>query len=86
MGTPRDEEIRERGTITFTPLNLRDMTISIKNKEFKTVTDLVNQAIRFYYENRDKPSITEEIEQYLGSEKGKAYVKDILKQVRESPK
>ena len=51
MGSPRNDKIRERGTITFTQANIRDMEKSIANNDFKTVTELVNTALRYYFDN-----------------------------------
>jgi len=70
MGRTLGDKIQDRGTISFSPINLRDMEKSIKNKEFKTVTDLVNIALRFYFENRDKNQ-DDMMAQFLQSPKGK---------------
>jgi hypothetical protein len=82
MGTHREEKIQPRGTITFTPVNLRDMEDSIKNKEFKTVTDLVNFAIHFYFENRNQTSSTDEIKQWFVSEDGEQFLKGLIIKVK----
>lgn len=58
MGRPRNEKIQERGTITFTQANIRDMEKSIANNDFKTVTELVNTALRYYFDNGGKDTET----------------------------
>jgi hypothetical protein len=78
MGTHREEKIQPRGTITFTPVNLRDMEDCIKNKEFKTVTELVNFAIHFYFENRDKTTMKQDFDNWIVSEKGSEYLSKIV--------
>lgn len=50
------EKLQDRITISFSPLNKRDMEIALKNKEFTNVANLVNTALRFYFDNRFRPS------------------------------
>ena len=80
MGTRREEKIKERGTITFTPINIRDMESAIKNKEFKTVTDLVNTALRFYFENKHRDD-SKALENFFKSEKGVATLEEVMQRV-----
>ncbi|MFA4859180.1 hypothetical protein [Methanoregula sp.] len=88
MGTRRETEIRERGTITFTPINLKDMELSIKNKEFKTVTDLVNFAIRYYFDNRNRDrdremDQSEAIQKYFDSKDGEEKMTELMMKAME---
>ena len=77
------DEIPDRITITIDPLNKRDVAESIKNKEFTSVVNLINTALRFYFDNRDKPEKIDEIKVWLVSEEGEDYIKKLIRKVRE---
>ena len=55
------EKLPARVTVSFSPLNLRTMESAMQNKEFKTVADLVNTAITYYFENRSRQKTEEEL-------------------------
>ena len=84
MGRPLGDKVPDRVSITFSPINLRDMNISIKNKEFKTIADLVNTALRYYFENRNESSSKEEFKAWITSDDGEKYIKTLIRKVRDT--
>ncbi len=61
---------KERITFSCDPLPFKKIQASIENAEFSTVTDLINTALIFYFENRDKAALGREIKMYLESPEG----------------
>jgi hypothetical protein len=51
------------------------------SKEFPNIANLMNTALRFYFENRNKPSQIEDIKKWLVSEEGRSYIAQILNEV-----
>jgi len=85
MGRPLGDKIPEKTSILFTPINLRDIETSIKSGEFKTITDLVNHCIRFYFDshNRIPGPVRDDFLRWMVSEEGKKYLKDLIREVEE---
>ncbi len=83
MGRTLPDKIPSRISISFSPLNILDMNKCIQEKEFKTVEDLVNTAIRFYFENKNRPSSKDDFKAWLLSKEGENYMKGIIRQVME---
>lgn len=75
MGRNLGDNIPEKTSISFTPMNIKDMNRSMKDKEFKTLTDLVNHAIRFYYDHHHDTALTKE---WLLSAEGERFIKGIM--------
>nr|WP_321352532.1 hypothetical protein [uncultured Methanoregula sp.] len=70
------EEIPERMAFTFTPTNRKNVQKSMQNKDFASVSSLINTALTFYFENREKTALTKE---WLLSDEGKGLIKEIMK-------
>jgi len=49
------EEIPHRMCFTFLPQNRKALQKAMDNNEFSTVAECINTAIRYYFENKDKP-------------------------------
>lgn len=77
------EEIPDRMAFTFTPINRSAVQDSMKKKEFLSVSSLINTALRFYFENRDKSSSKDDFKSWLSSKEGENYMKDIFRMVRD---
>lgn len=80
------EIIQDRISFTFTPINLRDVQKSMDSKEFPTVANLMNTALRFYFENRDKTSSKDDFKAWLVSEDGEQFMKGVIVKARENQK
>jgi len=63
-------------SFTFTPQNRNDMEKAMQNKEFASVAGGINTAIRNYFDNRNKTTITKE---WLLSEEGREFIKGIAR-------
>lgn len=77
------DTVPERLSFTFTPINRRDAEIAMHKKEFPNVANLINTALRFYFENRDKSFGKEEVKNWLVSEEGTEYLKNLIRETRE---
>ena len=77
------ETIQDRISFTFTPINLRDVQKSMESKEFPTVANLLNTAIRFYFENRERSSSKDQVKEWLLSEEGEEYITGLIRKVKE---
>lgn len=76
------ENVPDRVSISFSPMNKRDMQTAIEKKEFTSIVNLVNTAIRFYFENRDKSPDIGPVKEWLVSEEGEQYLKDLIRKVK----
>lgn len=74
------EEMPERMAFTFTPTNRKETQTSMQNKEFSSVSSLINTALTFYFENREKTSLTKE---WLLSDEGKEFIKSLMRSVED---
>lgn len=74
------DEMPERMAFTFTPTNRKDAQTSMQNKEFSSVSSLINTALTFYFENRKKTALTKE---WLLSDEGKEFIKGIMRSVED---
>jgi len=74
------EEVPKRLSFTFTPQNRKEMQSAMQNKEFASVAEGINTAIRYYFENREKTTVTKE---WLLSEEGEEYIKKIMRKVQD---
>lgn len=70
------DEIPHRMAFTFTPQNRKDVQEAMNSKNFSSVAECINTAMRFYFENRNKTAITKE---WLLSEEGREFIKDIAR-------
>ena len=69
---------KERITFSCDPIPFKKIRASIENGEFSTVTDLINTALVFYFENRDKSALGREIKAYLESPEGEVLFKHLI--------
>lgn len=74
---------KEKLTIGITPKNMKNIAIVMANNEYSTITDMVNDALTFWFENRNKPSQKDEFKTWLVSSEGENYMKEILRKVRD---
>lgn len=78
MPTRSGRKLKERITISCDPINIDRINKALDNKEFSSVSSLVNNAISFYFENRGKDQ-NEAFKQFLVSEEGEEIVLKILR-------
>ena len=69
MPTRLGRKLKERITISCDPINIDRINKALDNKEFSSVSSLVNNAISFYFENRGKDQ-NEAFREFLSSEEG----------------
>lgn len=55
----------------------------MEEKEFSTVTDLINTALAFYFENRNKTNTKDEFKLWILSKEGEDYIKGIMRKVKD---
>ena len=74
--------MKERITFSCDPLPYKKIQQSIEKGEFSTITDLINSALIFYFENQKivfDPK--EDIKQFLQSPEGEEYVTELLEKI-----
>ena len=76
---------KERVSFSCDPVPFKRMHDSIKAGEASSISALINTAIIFYYENRDKTSKNQVIE-WLESDAGMQYVESIMKRIEQKTK
>ena len=74
---------KEKITFTCDNSNSRTIDDAISRNDFSSVLEAINTAIRFYFENRDKPSGQEQFKAWVVSEDGEKYMKDLLRKYKE---
>ena len=74
---------KEKITISCDIGNLKKINEAIEQGLFSSVSETVNKAITFFFENRDKPQKKDEVKEWLVSEEGEDYIKKIIRKVRE---
>jgi hypothetical protein len=77
------DKVPERLSFSFTPINLRDAELAMRNKEFPNVANLINTALRFYFENRNKTE-RQAIKEFMESSEGEELFKKSFKKYEES--
>jgi hypothetical protein len=80
------DTVPDRLSFTFTPLNRQDAEAAMLNKEFPNVANLINTALRFYFENRDKSTPIDQFKIWLVSSEGETYMKDVMRKARDDSK
>jgi len=71
--------MKDRITFSCDPLPYKQIQQSIDKGEFSTITDLINAALIFYFENRKIAfDPKEDLKQFLQSPEGEAYVSRLL--------
>lgn len=70
--------------ITFTCDNTNDRNIddAISRNEFSSVSEAINTAIRFFFENRDKPSGQEQFKAWVVTEEGEEYLLGLFRKMK----
>lgn len=53
----------------------------IESKEFDNKADIISIALRFWFENKDKLTQTDEFKKWLVSEDGEHYIKNLIQKV-----
>ena len=85
MPTRPGRKLKERITISCDPINIDRINKALDNKEFSSVSSLVNNAISFYFENRGKDQ-NESFREFLSSEEGEGIVLKILQKANHKKK
>ncbi len=76
-------QVKEKITFGCDPLPFNKIQKAIENKEFSTVTDLINTALIFYFENRNKTE-SQAIKEFMESSDGEELFKRLFKKYEES--
>ncbi len=76
---------KERVSFSCDPVPYKRMHDSIKAGEASSISALINTALIFYYENRDKTSKDQVIE-WLESEAGMKYIESIINRIGKKTK
>ena len=76
---------KERVSFSCDPIPYKRMHDSIKAGEASSISALINTALTFYYDNRDKTS-NDQVIQWLESETGGLYLEKIVKRIVEKTK
>ncbi|MEN6396785.1 MAG: hypothetical protein ABFC78_09915 [Methanoregula sp.] len=69
---------KDRITFSCDPMPFKKIQAAIGNGEFSTVTDLINTALTFYFENREKEGLGREIKEYMESPDGEVLFKYLI--------
>jgi len=76
---------KERISFSCDPVPFKRIHDSIKAGDASSISALINTALIFYFENRDKTSKDQVIE-WLESDAGMQYIESIIKRVAEKTK
>jgi len=80
-------QTKERITFSCDPLPYKKIQQAIEKGEFSTITDLINSALVFYFENRKSEfDPKEELKQLLQSPEGEELVIKLLEKVSKKQK
>jgi len=71
---------KERVSFSCDPVPFKRMHDSIDAGEASSISALINTALTFYYENRDKTSKDQVIE-WLESDAGMQYIESVMKRI-----
>lgn len=74
------DKIPERFAFTFTPINRSHVQKAMDAKEFSGVSNLINTALTFYFENNGKTALTKE---WMLSQEGEKFIKDLMRKAME---
>lgn len=69
---------KDRITFSCDPIPFKKIQASVEKGEFSTVTDVINTALIFYFENRDKSALGREIKEYMESPDGETLFKYLI--------
>ena len=75
-------EKKEKITFTCDIGNSRRMDMAIQNNEFSSVSEVINKAITYFFENRNSQSPKDEVKQWLVSEDGETFMKGLILKVK----
>ncbi|MFA4850812.1 MAG: hypothetical protein WC626_13890 [Methanoregula sp.] len=68
---------KEKMSFNCDPINFKKIHSLVDEKEFSTVTDLINTALAFYFENRNREKDQfENLQKYFKTEQGKKQLKE----------
>ena len=73
---------KEKITITIDHSNLTRIDSAIAKGEFSNVSETINKAIAYFFENRDKLLGKEDVKEWLISEEGGIYLKKLIREVQ----
>lgn len=74
---------KEKITFGCDPTNFKKINKIMEEKEFSTVTDLINTALVFYFENRNRTSQKDDFKAWVVSEEGENYLKDVFRKIKD---
>jgi transcriptional/translational regulatory protein YebC/TACO1 len=80
MPTRSGRKLKERLTVSCDPINIDRINQSLENKEFSSVSSLVNNALSFYFENRGKEQ-KELFRKFLESPEGEESIMKIFDKI-----
>jgi Arc/MetJ-type ribon-helix-helix transcriptional regulator len=69
---------KEKISFTCDNSNFKNLSDAVSSSEFSSMSEAINKAISFYYENKNKTSVTKE---WMVSEEGKEYIKSVMREV-----
>jgi metal-responsive CopG/Arc/MetJ family transcriptional regulator len=72
---------KEKIGISISHGNLKNINAAIDRKEFSNVSETINTALAFYFENRNKSLGKEDLMALLVSEEGSEYMKKTIREV-----
>ncbi|MGD0080906.1 MAG: ribbon-helix-helix domain-containing protein [Methanoregula sp.] len=55
----------------------------VELKEFNNRSDVLTTGMRFYFDNRDTPSQKDQLKEWLLSDDGEAWIKDLIRKVKD---
>jgi hypothetical protein len=76
---------KERVSFSCDPVPFKRMHDSIKAGEASSISALINTALTFYFENRDKTP-KDQIIEWLRSDAGEQYIEAIMRRIAEKTK
>ncbi|MGA2917597.1 hypothetical protein [Methanoregula sp.] len=71
---------KERVSFSCDPAPFKKMHDSVKAGEASSISALINTAITFYFDNRDKTP-KDQVVEWLKSDDGEQYIETILKRI-----
>jgi hypothetical protein len=74
---------KEKITIGITPKNMKNIANAMSSNQYSTVTDVVNDALAYFFDNRDK-SEGKAIKEFMESSEGEELFKKLFKKYEES--
>jgi Arc/MetJ-type ribon-helix-helix transcriptional regulator len=81
MGVPRKSKIHTG--VRIPPTILKKMGDLIESEEYLNKSDIIIDALEFFFNSRNKPSQKEEFKAWLVSVEGETYMKNLIRKVKE---